>query len=84
MSDEPTTERAGMPQTSGAFRSQPNFAQVTREVRPAPPRYRNEIGKFKIHRSSLCVGCGRCIAHCPSGIDLVEMIERVVAEGDAS
>ncbi len=28
-----------------------------------------------------CVGCGRCITHCPSGIDLVEMIERVTTEG---
>jgi ferredoxin len=27
-----------------------------------------------------CVGCGRCITHCPSGIDLVGMIERVTAE----
>jgi ferredoxin len=68
MRDELSTDRADMPQTSEAFRSQPDFAQVTREVRPAPPRYRNEIGKFKIHRNSRCVGCGRCVESCPHGV----------------
>ena len=42
--------------------------QIAREVRPAPPRYRNELGKFSIHRSSACVNCGRCVELCPYGV----------------
>ena len=53
------------PQQVDDFLSDPEYAQVSREVRPAPPRYRNEIGKFSIHRSSRCIGCGRCVEICP-------------------
>ena len=42
--------------TAGRRRSRrPDYAEVSREVRPAPPRYRNEIGKFSIRRASTCV-----------------------------
>ena len=34
----------------------------------APPRYRNEIGKYSIHRSPSCVGCGRCVKTCRYGV----------------
>ncbi|NIM64130.1 MAG: sulfite reductase [Acidobacteria bacterium] len=31
-----------------------------------------------------CVGCGRCITHCPSGVDLIDLVERVVESGGAA
>jgi len=46
----------------------PACGQVSREVRPAPPRYRNEIGKFSIHRASTCKQCGKCVEVCPYGV----------------
>ncbi len=50
------------------FAAKPDFAQVSRVVLPAPPRYRNEIGKFSIHRSSACAACGKCAEVCPHGV----------------
>ncbi len=41
---------------------------VTREVRPAPDRYRNALGKYKIDRSAACISCGRCAELCPQGV----------------
>ena len=46
----------------------PEYAEVSREVRHAPPRYRNEIGKYAIHRASNCAACGRCVDLCPYGV----------------
>jgi len=54
-----------VPQPAKDFLAQPEFAEVSRETKPAPPRYRNEIGKFIIHRSSACVACGWCVEICP-------------------
>ena len=45
-----------------------DYARVTREVRPVPPRYRNPIGKFRVHRDSNCKACGKCIKTCPYGV----------------
>jgi glutamate synthase domain-containing protein 2/ferredoxin len=39
-----------------------------REVRPAPDRYRNAVGKYKIDRLGSCVSCGRCAEVCPEGV----------------
>jgi ferredoxin len=50
------------------FGSGPEYAQVSREVRPAAPRYRNEIGKFSVHRASSCQRCGKCVELCPHGV----------------
>ena len=50
------------------FLTRPDYAEVAREVRPAPPRYRNEIGKYSIRRASTCVNCGRCVELCPEGV----------------
>jgi len=52
------------------FASRPSFADVVREVRPALPRYRNEIGKYSIHRASTCRACGKCIEVCDYGVHL--------------
>jgi glutamate synthase domain-containing protein 2/ferredoxin len=41
---------------------------VQRTVRPAPERYRNALGKYKIHRSSSCKHCGNCTAVCAHGV----------------
>lgn len=46
----------------------PEYAEVTRDVRSVPPRYRNELGKFRVHRSSTCQQCGRCVAVCEYGV----------------
>ncbi len=46
----------------------PQYAEMAREVRVASPRYRNELGKFSIHRSSKCINCGTCITACPHDV----------------
>ena len=56
------------PQAADEFLANPEYAEVSREVRPAPPRYRNEIGKFSIHRASTCIACGRCVETCRYGV----------------
>ena len=43
-------------------------AQVEREIRPAPDRYRNVLGKYKIDRLARCVSCGRCVEVCQYGV----------------
>ncbi|MFH1741501.1 MAG: glutamate synthase-related protein [bacterium] len=50
--------------------SHSDYAEVTREVCQAPPRYRNEIGKFSVHRASTCVACGKCVEICPHGVHI--------------
>ncbi len=41
---------------------------VPLEVKPAPPRYRNEIAKYIIRRSDDCTLCGKCAEVCPQGV----------------
>jgi len=41
---------------------------VAREVRPAPDRYRNPIGRYKIRRGPDCIACGLCARLCPVGV----------------
>ena len=60
--------RARKPQPREQFIVHPDYAQVAREVRPAPPRYRNEIGKYRIHRGPNCAACDRCAEVCPHGV----------------
>jgi ferredoxin len=68
------------------------FGEYTQEASGHNPRTRRAQrwrNRFydKLHWSGdgrgnpACVGCGRCITHCPSGIDLVEMIQRVTSAG---
>ncbi|MCE5249047.1 alpha-hydroxy-acid oxidizing protein [bacterium] len=46
-------------------------ARVERIVRPAPPRFRNEIAKWIIHRSSDCRLCGTCAEVCLRGVHVL-------------
>jgi glutamate synthase domain-containing protein 2/NAD-dependent dihydropyrimidine dehydrogenase PreA subunit len=41
---------------------------VAREIRPAPDRYRNALGKYQVDRSAACLSCGRCAEACPYGV----------------
>jgi glutamate synthase domain-containing protein 2/ferredoxin len=41
---------------------------VKRVVVPAPERYRNVLGKYKIDRLASCIGCGRCVEVCTYGV----------------
>ena len=64
---QPPSSRA-TPQSAEDFLSRPDYAEVSRRVCPAPPRYRNEIGKFSVHRCSACIACGRCAEVCRWGV----------------
>jgi len=66
----PGTTAAEQPQLAEKFTSHPGYAEVTREVRPSLPRYRNEIGKFSIHRDSNCIACGKCVEMCPYDVHI--------------
>jgi glutamate synthase domain-containing protein 2/ferredoxin len=63
-----TTAIKTAPQTAEDFSSHPDFADVKRVVHVAPPRYRNEIGKYSIHRASTCISCGKCVEICQNGV----------------
>jgi len=41
---------------------------VRKEIRPAPDRYRNAIGKYRLDRLAACISCGRCAEVCPLGV----------------
>jgi len=47
-------------------------AEVTRQVKPAPPRYRNELAKYIIRRSDACTLCGKCVEACPQGVHVLK------------
>ena len=34
----------------------------------SPSRFKNPIGKFRLHRSNACVACGKCVEICPYGV----------------
>jgi ferredoxin len=63
-----TVLRGTEPQPSGEPYEAPQHARVARTVKAASPRFKNEIGKFRVHRSSACRACGRCVANCPEGV----------------
>ncbi len=42
--------------------------KMDRQIKPAPSRYRNEIAKYIVHRSSDCIMCGKCAEACPYGV----------------
>jgi glutamate synthase domain-containing protein 2/ferredoxin len=59
------SERLGRTQPAEDFGACPEYAQVSRSARSAPPRYRNELGKYRVHRDTTCVACGHCVEICP-------------------
>jgi ferredoxin len=68
MSTLPNDLRRAEPESPDASPAPHENAEVNREVRPAPPRYRNEIGKYSIYRASQCADCGRCVETCSYGV----------------
>ena len=46
--------------------------EVPRAIKPAPPRYRNEIAKYIIRRSADCKLCGKCAEVCPQGVHVLK------------
>ncbi len=46
--------------------------EIPRVIKPAPPRFRNEIAKYIIRRSSDCVRCGKCAEVCPYGVHILK------------
>ena len=40
----------------------------SREVQPAPDRWRNSLGKYRVWRSEDCIKCGKCEQICPRGV----------------
>jgi glutamate synthase domain-containing protein 2/ferredoxin len=45
-------------------------APPSREVKPAPDRFRNTLGKYRVWRNEACVNCGKCQEVCPQGVHL--------------
>ncbi|MFH1950647.1 MAG: glutamate synthase-related protein [Pseudomonadota bacterium] len=37
-------------------------------VMRTPSRFRNPIGKYRLHRTNDCIACGRCVELCPYGV----------------
>jgi ferredoxin len=60
-------DAAVQPAPPGTAR-RPGPVEVARDVRPAPDRYRNPIGRYKVRRGAECVACGQCVALCPAGV----------------
>ena len=46
--------------------------EVPRVIKPAPPRYRNEIAKYIIRRSADCKMCGKCAELCTQGVHVLK------------
>lgn len=45
--------------------------------------YHKQRGFVAEYGRPSCVGCGRCIASCPAGIDIVHVIEKIRGQADA-
>ena len=43
------------------------FPQVVR----TRSRFRNPIGKYRLHRTGDCIACGKCVALCPYGVHVM-------------
>ena len=43
------------------------FPEVTR----TPSRFRNPIGKYRLHRTTDCIACGKCIELCPYDVHIM-------------
>jgi len=40
-------------------------------VERTPSRFRNPIGKYRLHRSSACTACGKCVETCPYDVHVI-------------
>jgi glutamate synthase domain-containing protein 2/ferredoxin len=38
------------------------------EIVKVPSRFKNPIGKYRLHRSNECIACGKCVEICPYGV----------------
>jgi len=45
-----------------------NLNKELPEVVITPSRFRNPIGKYRLHRTNECTGCGQCVEICPYGV----------------
>lgn len=44
------------------------LSEPSRKVKPAPDRWRNNLGKYRVRRNDLCKVCGHCVLTCPRGV----------------
>jgi ferredoxin len=68
MTSRAPSRRKTRAEPSQSLGSHTDCAWVAPEPKLAPPRYLNEIGKFRVLRSSACVACGRCAELCAEGV----------------
>jgi glutamate synthase domain-containing protein 2/ferredoxin len=57
-----------------------NDFQLPDKVR-TPSRFRNAIGKYRLHRNNDCIACGKCVAICPYDVHVMKR-GRVFAENN--
>ena len=68
MTTVPRSDTSPAIQSAEEFTASPAYTKVSREVRTAPPRYRNEIGKYSVIRADSCARCGLCAEICRHGV----------------
>jgi glutamate synthase domain-containing protein 2/NAD-dependent dihydropyrimidine dehydrogenase PreA subunit len=44
------------------------MSQALPDIVPMPSRFRNPIGKYRLHRTVACTACGKCVEICPHGV----------------
>ncbi len=52
------------------------------EMVPTPSRFRNPIGKYRLHRTSDCIACGKCVEICPYGVHVEKRGRVLIARHD--
>lgn len=65
-----TATTGAKPQATEDYINHPDYAEVSRKPKTCAPRYRNQIGKYSIHRDSNCIHCGKCVELCPHDVHL--------------
>jgi sulfhydrogenase subunit beta (sulfur reductase) len=70
-----------------------DFALMTSGVNPRPTkrerarnRYFHKFSTFPSRYGTgyACVGCGRCLVHCPGGVEITEVMQEILAKEAAS
>jgi glutamate synthase domain-containing protein 2/ferredoxin len=41
-------------------------------------RFRNPIGKYRLHRTDRCISCGKCVEICPYGVHVIKRGKAIV------